>query len=77
MKLKSKFDLILGPSWVGLGTILGDFGTDFLNFLATFLASPFGSVLAHFWLIFDSSFLTRSDSFLVILTHFWLNSSSF
>ena len=41
LKLKSNFDLILGPSWVGLGTILGDFWADFLNFLSTRLGSGF------------------------------------
>ena len=41
-KLKSDFDLLLEASWDPLGTILGDFWTNFGNFLATCLASRFG-----------------------------------
>ena len=41
LKLKLNFDLILGPSWVGLGTIFGNFWADFLNFLSTCLGSRF------------------------------------
>ena len=41
LKLESNFDLVLGSSWVGLGTILGNFWSDFLNFLSTCLRSRF------------------------------------
>ena len=41
-KLKSDFDLLLEASWDPLGTILGDFWCNFVNFLATCLASRFG-----------------------------------
>ena len=41
-KLKSDFDLLLEASWDPLGTILGDFWTNFGNFLVTCLASRFG-----------------------------------
>ena len=41
VKLKSNFHVILGPSWVGLGTISADFWVDFLDFLGTCLGSRF------------------------------------
>ena len=51
LKLKLNFDLILGPSWVALGTILGDFWADFLNILWTSLGSRFD---IDFWCFFDA-----------------------
>ena len=41
-KLKLDFDLLLEASWDPLGIILGDFWTNFGNFLATCVASRFG-----------------------------------
>ena len=38
LKLKSKNDTILRPFWIGLGTILGDFGSDFFQLLVNMLA---------------------------------------
>ena len=51
LTLKLNFDLILGPSWVALGTILGNFWADFLNILWTSLGSRFD---IDFWCFFDA-----------------------
>ena len=51
LKLKSKNDTILRSFWIGLGTILGDFGSDFFNFLSTCLRSRFD---IDFWCFSDA-----------------------